>query len=225
MSNRWIEALAGMFFPVRCPYCRQVMKRDSAFCDTCRDQLPRQRMPVVIDKTNQETILCAAPFVYQDPVKKAIAAFKFQDRPALARSLGQAMAEQAQIVFAGQTFDAVTGVPLAKAKKRRRGYNQAELLGRRVAEHMGIPYAELLSKPKETPDQHTLTRREREQNLIGAFELAGKKSVEGIRILVCDDIVTTGSTLRECCRTLIQSGAASVQCAALAAVKTRPEQL
>lgn len=169
--------------------------------------------------------MCAAAFIYQDRVKAALSAFKFQDHPALARSFGQSMAEQVQTVFPGQKFDLVTSVPLTKAKRRQRGYNQAELLGRRVAKCMGVQYADLLIKPKDTLVQHTLNRREREQNLVGAFRIARQKPVSGKHILLCDDIVTTGSTLRECCRVLNESGAASVQCAALAAVKTHPDRL
>lgn len=128
---------------------------------------------------------------------------KFQEEWGLAKPLGQLMA---QTVPEGEApFDGVVWVPMSSKKLRQRGYNQSELLARALANELGLPAWELLSQVRETQTQHTLTRVQRADNVRDAYR-AGKAAL-GKRLLLVDDIVTTGATLRACSLALYQAGA------------------
>ena len=129
----------------------------------------------------------------------------------------------AEVIAANQAMlDCVTCVPLSKGRYRERGYNQSELLARSVGQKLGIPYWELMEKWKETPAQHTLGRDMREQNVVGAYRLWREREnqIKAKNILLCDDIITTGATLRECSRILLEGGAKSVVCSTLVTAQT-----
>ena len=118
----------------------------------------------------------------------------------------------------GQSFDGVAWVPMTKAKKRKRGYDQSELLAREAAKTLGLPCLPLLEKRKETETQHQLS------NVKNSYE--ARPEARGKALLLVDDIVTTGATLRECAKALYEAGAARVTglCAAdCAAVRTEEE--
>lgn len=214
----FLTKFLSIFFPERCPYCGRVLEQPTVMCGRCKGQVKACRFPIPIFR-GKEDLLCFSPFLYQGPVKAGIFRFKFKNHPKLSKAFGDSMAE---CILSHQiTVDCVTCVPLSKERYRERGYNQSELLARRVGETLGIPYKELLEKWKETPAQHTLGQNMREQNVAGAYRLQQKKEnqIEGKSILLCDDIVTTGATLRECGRILLEGGAKSVVCSTLAAVQ------
>ena len=104
-------------------------------------------------------------------------------------------------------------VPLHRARFRERGYNQAELLARACAEIMGFPFEETLEKFKRTKPQHKINAKERIKNVRGAFRLLDSKSVKGKHVLLIDDIITTGNTLGECAKVLLQGKCRFVSCA------------
>ena len=114
----------------------------------------------------------------------------------------------------------IVPVPTDPARLRRRGYNQAELLARELAKLLDKPCLPLLEKTRETRPMHGLRPEERRANVLGAYRLCCEgKLVAGKRILLCDDILTTGSTLSECARMLKMDGAAGVFCLCAAAAR------
>ena len=116
--------------------------------------------------------------------------------------------------FPGHSFSAITFVPMYRSDRRRRGYNQSELLARALGKALSLPVEELLSKHRRTPHQRDLSAEERRKNLIGAFSPA-VAHVTG-DVLLVDDIRTTGATLAECAKVLRQMGAARVYTACFA---------
>ena len=123
---------------------------------------------------------------------------------ALAGLLEETLRERGDLAF-----DAIVGVPMAPAKERRRGYNQAELLARALGRRIGAACdMTLLTRNEERATQSTLPKRERAANVRGAF--AASSRVKGRSILVVDDICTTGETLRACASALSRAGAARV---------------
>lgn len=113
-------------------------------------------------------------------------------------------------------FDMVTYTPLSKKSLRKRDYNQAYLLAREVSKRLDIPLVDLLIKVRKTDEQKTLSAQKRKTNVYGAFDLKDKDIVFGKRILLIDDVKTTGSTLNECAKMLNIYGAESVWAATLA---------
>ena len=113
-------------------------------------------------------------------------------------------------------IDIITAVPLHKLRKKERGFNQSEILASKIGKLIGVPYVGLLVKFKKNKVQHSLPRLEREENVKNVYKAINENKIKGKNILLCDDIVTTGSTLRECAKILFEAGANKVYCATTA---------
>ncbi len=113
-------------------------------------------------------------------------------------------------------FDVIVPVPLHPARQRERGFNQASLLAELLSTHTSIPCKPLLKRIRYTTTQTALDRSERMENLHNAFRLRKNTDVRGLRVLLIDDVLTTGSTLSECARVLKRAGAKSVYAATAA---------
>ena len=118
--------------------------------------------------------------------------------------------------------DGVCFVPMTARAERRRGYNQAELLAKELADRLDLPLLPVLKKKKETGEQKSLTRKERESNLKGCFS-AHKADVTGKSFILVDDVLTTGATAEEAGKTLKNKGAEHVYCAFAASVEFKNE--
>lgn len=117
-------------------------------------------------------------------------------------------------------YDCIVCVPMTGRAKRKRGYNQSELLAKAVSERSGVPYLkDAVEKRKETGEQKELSRKERGKNLKGCFKVVKKKEVKGKRVLVADDVLTTGATADEMARALKKAGAAEVKILIVASVE------
>jgi ComF family protein len=146
--------------------------------------------------------------IYSGAVREAIHAFKFNGKTALARPLAALMLEGCA---AGLPADvtAVVPVPLARARERERGYNQAALLAERITDGRGVPLqARWLARLRDTPAQSDLTAAERRANVRHAF--GASPAVRGEHVVLVDDVLTTGATVAECARVLRAAGAAAV---------------
>ncbi len=155
-----------------------------------------------------------APYLYDGVIRDAVIALKYRGLRAAVPELGRLLAEHhASGRVPGEI---IVPVPLHPRRLRTRGYNQAELLAKEVGKIRGIPVeARLLSRVKDTPAQvRTLTREERATNMGGAFRCV--RRVDGAKILLLDDVATTGSTLSACAAALKSAGASSVWGLALA---------
>ena len=114
-------------------------------------------------------------------------------------------------------FDCVTWAPLSRKRRRERGYDQGELLARAMAKRLGLPAAATLVKARHTQPQSGLDSAEaRRANALGAYAILNGAEVAGKRVLLADDVVTSGATLSECARTLLEAGAEFVWCVTLA---------
>ncbi|MCD8026252.1 MAG: hypothetical protein LUF33_04830 [Clostridiales bacterium] len=162
--------------------------------------------------------LCAAPFPYMDIFKRAVLNFKFYNCGGYTRQLAFMTVQSINEVYRDEHFDLVTCVPMHKKQLKLRHYNQAELLAKECAEIMKIPYEDTLIKVKDNKPQHSIKASERSKNVKGAYKAKDKSLIEGKRLLIIDDIITTGCTLGECGKTLMKAGAEKVSCAAVCTV-------
>ena len=157
---------------------------------------------------------CEAWGEYRGPLERVMTALKFERHDFLDNALA-GLLEETLRARGDLVFDAVVGVPMARAKERRRGYNQAELLARALARRLGVRCdMTLLTRREERATQSTLPKRERAANVRGAF--AASSRVKGTSILVVDDICTTGETFRACAAALRRAHAARVCAIAVA---------
>lgn len=211
-------AVLDLMFPPKCPFCRRVVD-GAAVCGICEKSLPWTKGEEGLC-TGADELYCAAPLFYEGAVRDALLRLKFHDGDHLARPLGELLARCAAERFAGE-FDAVTWVPVGPKRLKKRGYDQARLLAESACRLWETAPERLLVKIGDNPAQSGLAdAAARRANVLGMYGIAPGARVAGRRILLIDDICTTGSTLTECVRTLRSGGAERVVCAAVA--RTRP---
>ena len=212
--------LAHCFFPNRCPFCGRCIAAERHACPQCereeRSASGLVRTGCRRDGKHYDAVY--APFRYGERGRRAVADLKFRDETHNARHLGYYQAAFLEENGCAGQFDAAVPVPMSRKKRRRRGYNQAALLARAVGFYLGIPCLDVLEKKWETAEQHTLSAGERKQNLRDAYRAADPAPVRGKRLLLIDDVFTTGATVDECAKTLLEAGAARVTVSAACAV-------
>ena len=212
---KWLDALLDLCFPPKCPFCRKVLpSRDILLCDQCQKELPWN--PPEIQPVNF-TRGCVSPLFYRDNVRESVHRYKFGGNSSYAAAYGLLMAQAVKDNWSDLPFDTVTWVPLSSRRKRRRGYDQALLLAEEVSRQFSLPLLPTLNKVRHTPAQSkSADTRARKINVMEAYQVLPNTDLAGRRILLCDDVVTTGSTLEECARMLRMAGAEEVYAVTLA---------
>ena len=212
-----IDVLLDLLFPPKCPFCHQLLKEGEAFfCAACQKGLPWSAGPQ--GQQDLEFLSgCVSPLFYREAVPDGVHRFKFGNRPGYANAFGLLMAQSVRDAWPGATFDAVTWVPLSRRRRRKRGYDQAELLAKEISARLVLPLLPTLVKKRHTPAQSIQAADSaRKANVLGAYEAVKTADLAGKVLLLCDDVVTTGSTLSECARILRSAGAAKVYAVTLA---------
>lgn len=206
-------SLWALLFSDRCLQCGAPVGQGVCFCTQCAQSLPEKPesrvFQLLLGRAGDHTLLCGAPLAYREGVKKTMHRFKFRGKTSYAVRLGLLMAETVKVLCQDMPLpDAVTFVPMTVDKQKQRGYNQSELLAGQLANCLGLPLLPCLVQERETGVQHLLNKQQRIKNLKGAYRTTG--NLEGRSLLLVDDIVTTGMTLRECAATLYRAGAGRV---------------
>ena len=137
------------------------------------------------------------------------------------RRMGIGEAKDIENAYCGDEFDFITAVPMHKKDLKKRGYNQSALLAKELGKRLDLPYRETIDKIKQTKKQHNLKYNERKTNLNGAFKVIDKDAVKGKRILIIDDIITSGYTLGNCCKVLSRAKPALICCATIASAQNK----
>ncbi|MBE7004489.1 MAG: ComF family protein [Ruminococcaceae bacterium] len=207
--------LLDLLFPPKCPFCGALDVH--GVCSKCEKALPRMETAL---REGAPYGKCAVPLKYEGAVREAILRFKFRGGQSAAEGLGMLLAQCAAEELGGE-FDIVTWAPVSEKRRRERGYDQAELLARAAAKCWDTRPERLLKKLRDNPPQSGLGAAERRGNVLGIYGAAQPDKIKDARVLLIDDIVTTGSTLGECVRVLKESGAQSVVCACVASATTQ----
>lgn len=155
-------------------------------------------------------VAARAQYLNRGVVRETIHAFKYRREYWLRRTLGEWVVEGFERHYGAERFDAIVPVPLHPRRLGWRGFNQAEELAKALSRRSGLPVIRALRRLKDTAAQVAMGRRERRSNVRGAFGLAGSGTYRDTRILLVDDVLTTGSTIDECARQLRRAGAMSV---------------
>lgn len=231
-----LPALASLFYPASCVICSCNVGRSEYLCEQCSSRAPRISPPFCAKCSEPfcgaitNVFRCAncehrtlhfdtAAAVYRSRglVRKLIHEFKYARQHYLRHPLAQWLCETMNDSrLSDQQFDLVTPVPLHPARERERGFNQAALLAELLARKINVPLRPVLERIRYTTTQTAHDRAERIENLQDAFRLRKKANVQELRVLLIDDVLTTGSTLSECARVLKRAGAISVHAATAA---------
>jgi len=217
----FFDWLLHLIYPPKCVFCgRLIPGLLPDCCDRCIQDLPEyddaERKVTYFDRT-------AAVFFYEEPVRNAVLSYKFHGTHSYARIFARWMATLVRDKL-GTEFDLITWVPCSRQRKWKRSYDQAELLSKELGRELGIQVRRTLKKVRNNPPQSGISgAAQRKANVIGAYVPFEPEHVQGKRILVIDDVLTTGATMSECGKVLRMAGAETLACAALAAVREEKE--
>ena len=239
-----ITALAELLFPTLCLACGTVKPPRDAdpFCSGCRTGVreitaplcPSCGIPYPVedgpDHLCGRCLLKNPPFdaarsygVYEAVLHDAVHAFKYGGNLTFGEQLGRLMARREYPSFRIEDYELLVPVPLHPRRLRQRGFNQSVLLAREISRHRRIPMDFLaLRRVVDTGSQAGLKKDERRSNMTDAFRVPDPSRVRGRRILLVDDVHTTGSTLGECAKSLLLGGAESVGALTLARAVQEP---
>lgn len=207
-----------VLYPDRCPYCFAPIDSGELNCKECE----KEKNGITYFVYARGNFPCISPMPYAGVFANGIKAFKFKNRKQCAYQLAFPMAQAVAKSYAEQEFDVISYVPLHKEKQKERGYNQSQLLAKELGKILNIPVKELLVKTRKNKPQHTLKLKERAKNVQGVYKVVDASCVKDKKILLVDDIITTGYTLGECAKMLQKAEATSIHCVtfAVATVKT-----
>ncbi len=231
-----LEAAVSLLYPSVCTICGRSVGAGEYLCDQCEAKTVRivapfcQKCSEPFEGAITSAFTCAncahrtiyfdaavAAYRGRGIVRQMIHEFKYGRqihlRHLVARWLHAALDDER---LCGRRFDVIVPVPLHPARQRERGFNQASLLAELLSAQTSIPAKPVLERIRYTTTQTALDRSERMENLHNAFRLRKNADVRGLRVLLVDDVLTTGSTLNECARLLKRAGAFSVHAATAA---------
>lgn len=232
--NALLKSLIWFLYPAQCRYCGENLDpADSHYiCKSCWDQVKYIDMPYCekcghpLDPASalpEKVFFCAncpseasfgkaraIAYYHNSAIGEAIRLLKDNGKTIMAGKLAEIMAKGVHDLLDVNDYDCVVPVPIHKKKLRKRGYNQMDLIGRKMSDKLGIPIdAQSLIKKEDTPPQRGLTRAERIENIKGSVSIIDSSKIAGKRVLLIDDVMTTGSTANECARVLLKEGKAS----------------
>lgn len=209
-----IYIINDFLFPPKCVLCKNVLKKNETdYCNHCRIHAPEYT------KAKSSISFLAGwttVWYYSGDVRKSILRYKFGNKRSYADAYGRSLAMKI-LEDLPDDIDCITWAPVSKLRKLRRGYDQVELFANVIAGELKVPLKQLLKKVRHTPAQSSLdSESKRRANVMGAYQVTDKQIVEGKRILLLDDVFTTGATASECAKTLLFAGAKDVFFASLA---------
>ncbi len=232
------NALSDLFFPPICSFCSSPdVDSGVSICPNCVESIREIGDPLcqqcglpLPEDSHDEALFCGqcltAPptydkarygVKYKGTVQQAIKSLKYGGSLHAAAALSDILTDAFHRHYEPAEFDLILPVPIHRKKLRERGFNQVVVLAEKLSARIGIPLDRTsFVKSADTPPQAGLSRKERLSNLRGSFRVARKDAIKNKRILLVDDVATTGSTIREAARTIRNAGSARIEALVLA---------
>jgi len=216
----YTNTLLDFFFPGFCPSCKKKLLTPEKFvCPSCLSNIQRASVERIENEfkrkfLNYELIKdFLSPFVFEKEkeLQHILHSLKYNGNFLIGKFLGETSAIAGLEVLRNWNADFILPIPLHSLKKAERGYNQSEFICKGISKVLGIPYkTNILKRTKFTLSQTTMTLEERKINVHKAFKTKKEKLIVGKRIILVDDVITTGATITECARVLRENGAIEV---------------
>ena len=232
----WLKKLFSILFPkdIKCICCEAELQKSSRFCmcENCLNNLPFigehfcKKCGEKLSSLSNVCLSCKdhseryftfnrSVFCYEGVIKKLIFDLKYNNAKWLGEYLGRFLVDE--YLKMGIKADYIIPIPLNKNRLKQRGYNQSEVISKPFETELGIKLeTQNFIRTIDTPTQTNLTKKERETNLLGAFEVLNKDIFKNKTILLVDDVFTTGSTMEEASKTLLKAKAKAVYTLTLA---------
>ena len=209
--------LFDLLFPPKCVLCRKVLEHyERDICSSCRQDAPE--CPISRTKLPFVEKWCTL-WYYQDDVRKSILRYKFGNRRSYAQNYASLLAQKLKAEYP-DGFDVLTWVPISPIRKLKRGFDQVEKLTVALGEHLGMQPVRTLRKIRHNRPQSGISGpAHRRANVLGVYKVVNPEALWNKRVLLLDDVITTGATVGECARVLLTAGAREVYVGAVAAAR------
>jgi ComF family protein len=222
-----LEDFIALFYPRCCFACNEPLARgEELICSHCLTRLPKtsyhrwQDNPVwgrMAGRLPVRFAFAFLKFMKGGIVQNLLHELKYNNRPEIGTAIGNLYGRELKEAGFGESFDLIVPVPLHRSRLRKRGYNQSAKFAEGLSQSLELPWEESISlRLQATTTQTKRGRAERWQNVSAAFSTSGAEKIKGRRILLVDDVITTGATLEACGQHLVESGCASLSIACIA---------
>lgn len=206
------EKFLNLIFPNVCGFCNKINK--NSLCKVCELSLKKYEINVIKSYKDEkgryfDYLFCALK--YENFVREKIISYKFNENAYLFKTFVKIIIKNEKIYSFFKSYDIIIPVPMYKPKQSVRGYNQSELIAKELSKELDISYEKNnLIKIKDTKTQSTLTKTQRVENIKGAFIIKDDIKIKDKKIILVDDIYTTGNTVNECSKVLKKAGAKKI---------------
>ena len=198
-----IEQILNIIYPPTCGICGKL--NQNFLCQKCENTLKNQaEFNVELFQNNEKYFKeLIYIFKYEGIIRKTILKYKFQNKSYLYKSFVNFMLKNQKFFEFIKSYDTIVPVPISKKRYKERGYNQSYLIAKEISKKTKLELQNrCIIKRKNVIEQSKLNKEEREKNIKGVYEIIDKENLQNKRIILVDDIYTTGNTVNECCRIL-----------------------
>lgn len=197
-----------MIYPQVCGICGKLNSK--SLCNKCKTKLQKEyqfQTDNYEEDISKNFIEHNYFFKYENLIRSQILALKFQEKPYIYKTIAYFLKNMEKSFENLKKYDIIITVPISKQRKRDRGYNQSKLLAKEISKIIKVPIQpQILYKVKNTVPQSSLNKKQRKENAKGAYEVKNASKLGNKKILIIDDIYTTGNTVNECTNMLIKNG-------------------
>ena len=204
-----LERIKSILFPTVCGICGRIDKQP--LCSICSKKIEGLSCIKVQNVHNKNFSKQAYLFKYGGIIREKLINYKFNEQSYLHETFANIIIKNEKICRFIKNYDIIIPVPIHRKRYKQRGYNQTELIARKIAKNLDITVVtDVLVKEKNNKPQSDLTKTEREQNIKNVYRVQNSQKIKNKTILIIDDIYTTGNTVKECSRMLQQAGASQI---------------
>jgi ComF family protein len=224
--NEFIISVADFFLPRFCPACNKKLKPEEKYvCPECLSKIKtadEERLSFEYKKKFEKDKIISgfsSLFIFEKEkeLQSIIHALKYNRRFLAGSFLGMLAARSLSLTFEKWNINLILPIPLHPLKKAERGYNQSFYITKALSTEIKVPFnSRILKRIRFTSSQTIMTLKERRENVLGAFKVTNMEKIKGRNILLIDDVITTGATISECGKVLLNSGANKVYAASVA---------
>lgn len=190
--------LFDYIFPNECPFC--LKENEKGICEKCYKKVHKYK------RIEKGKIVANTKFAYayKDVLRNVFLDYKFNEKSYLYKTFSELILKNKNLCSILKNYDIITPVPISKNKYKKRGYNQSSLIAKEISKKLDLQYVEILQKVKDNNTQSLLSKRERIDNVKDSYEI--KKYISNKKVILFDDIYTTGATVYECKKILTKNG-------------------
>lgn len=203
-----LDRILDLIYPQVCGICGKL--NEKSLCSKCKIKLKKEfqfQTDYYEEDSSKNFIEHHYFFKYENLIRTQILALKFQEKPYIYKTITYFLKNMKKNLEKLKKYDIIIIIPVSKQRKMERGYNQSELIGKEISKIIKVPIVKkILYKIKNTVPQSSLNKKQREENAKGVYQVCNIARIYDKKILLIDDIYTTGNTVNECANILVQNG-------------------